>query len=607
MSRMRPHRELFGHLVGLLFVGFFCLIASTADATAEPRPSIAMHGVPALPDDFTAFPYVNPEAPKGGRIVYAVQGTYDSVNPFIVKGVSASGVNTLVFETVMRRSADEPFTFYPLIAQSIETPEDRSFVTFRVNPAARFSDGKPVTAQDIAFSFDLLKTKGRPNTRQSYAKVAKVEVVDDLTIRFDLAGSNDRELPLIIATMPVLPRHAIDPATFEESTLKPMVGSGPYRLTEVDPGKSVTYTRNPDWWGANLPSNRGLFNFDSIRFDYYRDANSMFEAFKTGGYDVRIEADATRWATQYDFPALQDGRVIKEAIRNGLPKGMNAFVFNTRRPIFEQRAVREAISLMFDFEWTNKNLFFGLYARTGSFFEGSELASTGRPADEAERSLLSAFPDAVAPEIMDGTWKPAVSDGSGRDRILARKAVALLRNAGFAVKDGAMRSADGTPLAFEVMVKTKEQERLALNFAEGLKLIGIKAEIRLVDDVQYQKRLQTFDYDMIQAFWPASLSPGNEQNFRWSTTAAGAEGSFNFAGVRNPAVDAMINAVLAATTRDSFVSAVRALDRVLLSGHYVVPLYNAPDVWMARWATIGRPEKPALTGAVTDSFWRAAP
>lgn len=566
-----------------------------------------MHGEPALPADFTSFPYVNPDAPKGGRVVYAVQGTFDSVNPFIVKGVGASGVNTLVFETVMRRSADEPFTFYPLIAQSIETDANRSFVTFRVNPAARFSDGKPVTAHDIAFSFDLLKTKGRPNTRQSYSKVDKVDVLDDLTIRFDLTTSNDRELPLIIATMPVLPRHAVDPATFEESTLKPMIGSGPYRLTEVEPGKSVTYTKNAEWWGADLPSNRGLFNFDTIRFDYYRDANSMFEAFKTGGYDVRIEVDATRWATQYDFPALTDGRVIKESVSNGLPKGMNAFAFNTRRPVFANAAAREAIALMFDFEWVNKNLFFGLYARTHSFFQGSDLASTGRPADEVERALLAPFPDAVAPAILEGQWKPPVSDGSGRDRTLARKAVALLRGAGYTLTDGAMRAPDGTPLAFEILVKNKEQERLALNFSEGLKLIGIQALVRLVDDVQYQKRLQTFDFDMIQTFWPASLSPGNEQNFRWSTSAAGAEGSFNFAGVQNPAVDAMIKAMLAATSREAFVSAVRALDRVLLSGHYVVPLYNTPEVWMVRWATIGRPERPALTGAVTETFWRVAP
>ena len=593
--------------LGLIASVYVAMSVGLCPAMAEPRPSIAMHGEPALPADFQAFPYVNPDAPKTGRVVYAVQGSFDSVNPFIVKGVSASGVNTLVFETVMRRSADEPFTFYPLVAESIETPEDRSFVEFKINPKARFSDGVPIKVEDVAFSWELLKTKGRPNTRQSYAKVVKAEIKDNQTIRFDLAGSNDRELPLILATMPVLPKHAIDPATFENSSLTPMIGSGPYVLKEVKPGESVSYERNPDWWGKDLPSNRGLFNFETIRFDYYRDANSMFEAFKTGAYDVRVESDATRWATQYEFPALTEGKVLKEYIRTGLPKGMSAFVFNTRRPVFANPAVREALALMFDFEWANKNLFFGLYARTSSFFEGSELASSARPADDTEKALLAPFATAVRPEIMDGTWKPAQSDGSGRDRTIARKALGLLKSAGFALKDGALLGADGAALTFEILVKSKEQERLALNYAESLKLVGVAVQVRLVDDVQYQKRLQTFDFDMIQFAWAASLSPGNEQNFRWSSQAAGSEGSFNYAGVKEPAVDAMIKAVLAAKSRTDFVSAVRALDRVLLSGHYVVPLFNTPDVWLARWTTIGRPEKPALTGAVTESFWRAAP
>lgn len=577
-----------------------------AGASAEPRPSIAMHGEPALPPDFAALPYVNPQAPKGGRVVYATQGSFDSVNPFIVNGAPAVGVNTLVFDTLMRRSADEPFAFYPLVASSIETPDDRSFVEFKLNPAARFSDGQPVTAADVAFTWDLLKTRGRPNTRQSYAKVSKVEVKDDHTIRFDLSGAKDRELPLILATMVVLPKHAIDADAFERSSLKPIIGSGPYTIGDVQPGRSITLKRDPDWWAKDLPSNRGLFNFDEVRYDYYRDANAMFEAFKTGLYDVRPETDATRWATQYGFPALREGRVVKEDIANGVPRGMNAFVFNTRKPVFADKRVREALSELFDFEWANRNLYFGLYNRTCSYFEGSELSSCGRPADQRERSLLAAFADAVSPNVLEGTWTPQKSDGSGRDRAVARKVSALLKEAGYEVKDGSMRlAATGMPLAFEILAVNKDQERLALNYADLAKRLGIKVTVRVVDDVQYRRRQQTFDFDMIQFRWIASLSPGNEQNFRWNSKAADAQGSFNYAGVKNPAADAMISAMLAATSREEFVSATRALDRVLLSGFYVIPLFSSPNDWLARWTGIARPARPALTGAPVETFWQA--
>jgi peptide/nickel transport system substrate-binding protein len=583
------------------------VLAVSSACFAAPHPSIAMHGAPALPDDFAALPYVNPQAPKGGRVVFGVQGSFDSVNPFIIKGAPAAAVNSLVFDTLMRRSADEPFSFYPLVASSIETPDDRSWVEFRIDPKARFSDGTRITAQDVAFSWDLMKTHGRPNTRSSYAKVRTVEVKDELTIRFDLAGAKDREMPLILATMVVLPKHAIDPDTFEQSTLKPMIGSGPYVFGEIRAGQSVTFKRNPDWWAKDLPASRGLYNFDEVRYDYYRDGASMFEAFKSGAYDVRPEPDATRWATQYNFPALRDGRVVKEEIGNGLPKGMNAFVFNTRRPVFRDPAVRQALATLLDFEWADKNLFYGLYARTCSFFEGSELSSCGRPADATERALLTAFPNAVLPGVMDGSYRPQVSDGSGRDRTVARQAVATLKAAGWQVEDGVMRNAaTGEPLAFQIMVVNSDQERLAVNYAESLKRLGIKADVRLVDDVQYRKRQQTFDFDMLQFRWPASLSPGNEQNFRWSSEAADAQGSFNYAGVKDPAVDAMIAAMIAARTREDFISAVRALDRVLISGRYVIPLYNAPVDWLARWSDIERPAKPALTGAPVETFWSTA-
>lgn len=563
-----------------------------------------MHGKPALPDDFASFPYVDPDAPKGGRITYAVQGNFDSVNPYIVKGAVVTGVNTLTFETVMRPSADEPFSFYPSLAETVEVPEDRSWVEFKINPKARFSDGHPVTAQDLQFSWELLKTRGRPNVRASYAKVKSAEIKDPLTIRFDLSGSNDREMPLILCTMTVLPKHATNPETFEQSTLTPLIGSGPYRIESVKAGQSITFRKNPDWWAQDLPANRGLFNFEEIRFDYYSDVNSMFEAFKAGLYDVRAEQDAARWAQQYDFPALRDGRVSRQEIENKLPKPMTAFVFNTRRPLFQDVKVREALAMLFDFEWANHNLFFDLYARPCSFFDGSELSSCGRAADEKERALLAAFPGAVRADILEGQWRPPASDGSGKDRTVTRRALALLKEAGFSIQDGMMRrEGTGEPLAFQIMVVNKDHSRLSLNYAESLKRVGVEAKVQLVDDVLYQTRRQTFDYDMILGGWQSSLSPGNEQNFRWSAKAADAPGSFNFAGVKNPAADALIGAILSARSREDFVAAVRAFDRVLLSGHYVVPLYYSPKIWMARWTTTKRPVKPALAlGGQGDSL-----
>jgi peptide/nickel transport system substrate-binding protein len=562
-----------------------------------------MHGSAALPRDFRAFPYVDPDAPKGGQETYAVLGTFDSVNPFIVNGAPSPGTNTLVFETVMQRSADEPFSFYPSIAESIDTPPDRSWVEFKLDPRARFSDGHPLTAEDLAFTLDLLKTKGRPQARSTYSLVTRTEIKDAHTIRFTFKDARNRELPLIIASMPVLPKHATDAETFEKTTLKPMIGSGPYVFGEIRPGRSVSFRRNPDWWGKDLPANRGLFNFDEIKYEYFRDANSMFEAFKTGLYDVRPEGDATRWANDYNFAPVTDGRVIRQEIANGLPKPMNAFVFNARRPVFRDVRVREALAMLFDFEWANRNLFSGAYKRTCSFFEGSELSSCGKPAGEDERMLLSKFPDAVRADALAGEWRPPVSDGSGRDRQIARRAMAILKEAGWSVVDGEMRSHDGQALSFEIMVPDRNMERLALNYADSARRLGIDARVRLVDDAQYQKRKQTFDFDVLQFAWQSSLSPGNEQVSRWSSAAADLPGTFNFPGVKSAAADAMIDAILAARTREDLVAATRSLDRVLISGYYVIPLFHAPRMWIARWASTVRPDKPALAlGAYGDSL-----
>ena len=571
---------------------------------AEPAPGIAMHGQPSEAADFSHFSYANPEAPKGGRATFAVRGSYDSLNPLIVKGVSAEGVREYVYESLLARAYDEPFTLYGLIAEGVETPPDRSYVEFTLNPKAAFSDGTPITVDDVIFSQAVLRDHGRPNHRSYYKKVAKVEKTGERKVRFTFDGSGDREMPLIMGLMPVLPKHLLDAETFEKTTLKPPVGSGPYVVSHVDPGKTITYKRDPNYWGRDLPVNHGLYNFDEICYDYYRDAGSMFEAFKSGLVQLRNEDDPTRWTEGYNFPALRDGRVIKESLPVATPAGMSALVFNTRRPLFADPRVRQALIRLFDFEWVNRTLYHGQYARTQSYFARSDLSSHGRPADATERALLAPFSDAVKPAIMDGSFSFPVSDNTGQNREGRVEALKLLEAAGWRLKNGTLVNEEtGEPFAFEILAATRAQERLLLTYARALKQVGIEARIRQVDSAQYERRKQTYDFDMIQYFWPVSLSPGNEQSFRWSSDAAVTEGSFNYPGVKNPAVDAMIAAVLTAEDRDGFVSAVRALDRVLLSGDYVVPLFHLPRQWVAHWRALKRPEKTPLYGYQLDTWW----
>ena len=599
-------RPTISSLVRALAGAIALLTAGHAPAAdAEPRHAIAMHGEPALGPDFKAFPYVNPEAPKGGVLVQGALGTFDSLNPLIVKGVPAISLRGYVVESLLTRGYDEPFTLYGLLAETVETDAARSFVTFRLNPRARFSDGTAVTAEDVIFSWQLLRDHGRPNFRTYYVKVAKAEALDARTVRFDLAGSDDRELPLILGLMPVLPKHATDEATFEETTLKPLIGSGPYTIAEVDVGHRVTLRRNPDYWGRDLAVNKGQWNFDALRFDYYRDINAQLEAFKRGLFDVRVETDPARWQTDYDFPAVRQHRVIKDALPSGLPKGTYAFVFNTRRAVFADSRVREGISLLFDFEWINKNFYYGQYRRSGSFFADSELSAYRRPADARERALIAPFPDSVRADILEGTWSLPVSDASGRDRAVLRRALALFAAAGYQLDGTELRQrATGRRLEFEILVTNRDQERVALAFAQNLKLAGIAPRIRMVDAVQYDQRRITFDYDMIQYRWEQSLSPGNEQAFYWGSEAADQQGTRNYMGVRSKAIDAMIAAMLKATAREDFVAAVRALDRMLMSGFYVVPLFYGPEQWVARWAYIGRPERTSLSGYVPEAWWR---
>ena len=522
-------RRVLAPLAGLLAITGLALPAGASGG--ELRHGIAMHGEPALPPGFAHLPYADPDAPKGGRIVVGLQGTYDSLNPLIVLGVAPDVVPRYVLQSLMLRSLDEPFTVYGLIATSVEMPEDRSSVVFNLDPRARFSDGHPLTAEDVRFTFDLLKQYGKPFHRSSFGQVKSVEIADPHKIRFDLSGANDRELPLIIATMPIFAAHATDPARFNTTTLAPPIGSGPYTISEVRPGERVVLQRRHDFWGEDLPIVRGLYNFQEVRYEFYRDANTLFEAFKAGLYDYRVESDPGRWVSGYDFPAVRDGRIARDTISLRTPKGMNGFVFNTRRGPFQDVRVREALGYLFDFDWVNRNLFFGLLQRSTSYFAGSDLSSFGKPASEPERELLAPFPDAVREDIFDGKWAPPASDGSGRDREQARAALALLKEAGFVLDRGLLRRRDtDEPLAFEILVNSRAQERLALNYAQSLERIGVRPQIRLVDDVQYWRRLSTFDFDMIQWLWPASASPGNEQRNRWGKAAAARGGSLNYAG-----------------------------------------------------------------------------
>jgi len=590
-------------LCGLTISGLL-VAASPQLALAGESYAIAMHGAPALPAGFANMPYVNPNAPKGGRLVEGILGTFDSLNPFIVRGLAVQQIRGFVIESLMARGNDEAFTLYGLLARSVETDEPRSYVTFRLDPRARFSDGKPVTADDVIFSWTLLRDKGRPNYRQYYSKVANAEALDPQTVRFDFGGIADRELPLILGLMPILPRHAVDVGTFEQTSLAAPIGSGPYRVSSVRPGASITLTRIPDYWGRELPANVGLWNFDEVRLDFYREANGRFEAFKRGLYDFRVENEPLRWHDDYNFPAARAGDVVRDVVKTGLPQPSEFLVFNTRRPIFSDIRVRQALTLLFDFEWINRNYFFGLYGRSGGFFAGSELSAYGRPADDHEHELLKPFAPRIPADILDGSYRLPVTDGSGRDRATLKDALALLSQAGYDLDGTVLRQRSSkTPLAFEILVTTRDQERIALAFSRALKRAGITASVRAVDGVQFDQRRLAFDFDMIQNRWDNSLSPGNEQAFYWGSEAADRQGTRNYVGARDPAIDAMIAVLLAARDRAPFVWAVRALDRVLMAGFYAIPVFSVQEQWIARWNRIERPEAKALAGYLPESWW----
>ena len=600
VGRLPGRRSIFPALAA---IGFFLFLPSSG--SAEPRHALAMHGEPLYPPGFDHFRYANPDAPKGGRLTLGLLGTFDSLNPLIVRGTAVQQVRNYVVESLLARGQDEPFTLYGLLAEKVETDDTRSFVTFYLDPRARFADGKPVGADDVLFSWRLLRDKGRPNHRYYYGKVARAEKVGERVVRFEFADAADRELPLILGLMPILPAHAIDAEHFEDTGLKPLLGSGPYRIAEMKPGESVTFRRNPDYWGRELAVNRGLYNFDELKLDFYRDANTWFEAFKRQLYDVRFETDPGRWTTQYGFPAARTQGLVRESAVSTEPRPMLAFVFNTRRAIFSDPRVRAAIVELFDFEWANAKLYYGAYRRTASFFEASELSARGRPADARERALLLPFPGAVAPDVLEGRYQPPVSDGSGRDRVRLKRALDLLAEADWVLRDGVLVSrTNNEPLRFEIMVSSRDEERLALGFSTMLRRVGVAAAVRFVDGTQFERRRQTYDFDMMPYTWQQSLSPGNEQNFYFGSASAELPGTRNYIGVKSKAIDTMIAAIVAAREREDLVAAVRALDRLLMSGIYVLPLFHLPEIWIARWPWIGRPATPPLTGPMIESWWR---
>lgn len=582
-------------------------LLGVAPVAAEPRHGLAMHGEPALPADFKSLPYANPDAPKGGLFRQAITGSFDTVNPFIVKGQKAVSISTYVFESMMSRNYAEAFTVYGLLAESIDVSPDRNRMTFVLRPEARFSDGAPVTSADVVYSLETLRDHGLPRFKTYYSKIKTLETPDARTIVMT-QDQGDRELPLIMGLMPILPKHYWEKRNFEESTLDPIMGSGPYILTEIKPGERVSLRKNSDYWGKDIAFNRGLWNFDEVRFDYFRDNNTAFEAFKKGLADIRVEPDPTRWSQAYDFPAVKNGQVIRERIEQQTPAAASGFAFNTRKSLFEDPKVRRALVEVFDFEWLNDNLLFDLYHRTQGYYSGSMLSYFGHPADTREMALLGADTARVDPGILDGSYEPPKTDGSGRDRKVLRRAVALLSEAGWEIRNGQLVNAKtGEVFAFTISCVSREQEKVALHYQRTLKQIGIEVRVRIVDSTQFQRMLDTYEFDMLPVMWYNSLSPGNEQDYYYGSAGRTTPGTRNYPGIADPAVDRMIGALLAATTEEDFIAAVRALDRLLVNGFYIVPFYNSGGQWVARWNTIGRPEHPPLSGFEGTGLWYVKP
>jgi microcin C transport system substrate-binding protein len=576
--------------------------AARAEEGVTKSHALSLFGDIKYGPDFTHFDYVNADAPKGGTVRYSSIGTFDNLNPFILKGNAAIGLD-LLFDRLMASSGDEPASEYGLVAESVEMPADRSWVQYNLRKEARFSDGTPITAEDVIWTFDTIKAKGHPHYRLYYADVLKAEKIGERGVKFTFRAAGNRELPQIVGEMPVLSKKYWEGRDFEKTTLDAPVGSGPYKIESSDPGRAITYRRNADYWGKDLPVNRGRYNFDVIRYDYYRDQTVSLEAFKAGQYDIRLENVAKNWATGYDSPAFRDGLFKKDEIPNKIPTGMQAFGFNTRagRP-FQDPRVRQALGYLFDFEWTNKTLFSGAYTRTESYFSNSELASAGLPSGD-ELKLLEKYKGDIPDEVFTAAYQAPKTDGSGNIRDNMRQALRLLKEAGWTVKDEKLVNDTGHPFEFEFLLAQPEFERIVLPFVQNLKRIGIAARVRTVDPAQYENRMKQFDFDMTVVGWGESLSPGNEQRDFWNSAAADETGSQNYVGVRNKAVDDLVGLIIGAPDRASLVTRVHALDRVLLQSYYVIPNWHLSYFRVAAWDKFARPKiSPPYTLAL-DAWW----
>ncbi len=579
--------------------------SSRADevVATEPAHGLAMHGDLKYPADFTHFEYVEPKAPKGGTLTQWAQGTYDSFNPFIVKGSAVAGIGS-IFETLMEPSADEPFSAYGLLAETIETPADRSWVIFRLRKEARWHDGQPITADDVIWTFDTLREKGLPHYRAYYGSVAKTERIDERTVKFIFKPGDNRELPLILGGLTVLPKHYWASRDFTKTTLEAPLGSGPYKVGTFEAGRFIDYERVEDYWGAALPVNVGRFNFGKMRYTYYRDSNVATEAFKAGAYDLRLENASKTWATHYDIPPVHDGRMIKRTSPHKRPQGMQGFVFNTRRPIFQDRSVRRALGYALDFEWSNKNLFYDQYTRTRSYFDNSELAAVGLPS-KLELEVLEPHREKLPAEVFTQEYAPPKTDGSGRTRENLRAAFELLGQAGWKVDsaDRKLKHAEVGPMRFEVLLYDPQFERIVLPFKKNLERLGIEVSVRIVDVAQYIRRLETFDFDLVVGSFGVSESPGNELRGYWGSDFADSNGSRNYIGIKDPVIDDLIEKVIAAPNRESLVHRVRALDRVMQWNYWLIPHWHIAYDRLVYWDKFGMPEVVPDKGVQIISTW----
>ena len=581
--------------------------ASTTAATLDApkaQHAVAMHGNVKYPESFTHFDYVNPGAPKGGKVrLSVISNSYDSFNPFVLKGVTAAGVSHYLYDTLTKQSKDEAFSQYALIAEKIEMPEDRSWVTFHLNPKARFQDGHAILPEDVIFTFNSLIEHGAPFYKAYYADVASVKEVGELKVRFDFKNNENLELPLILGQLPVLPKHYWEKHDFSKSTLNIPVGSGPYKIKSFSTGRSITYERVENYWAKDLPVNKGQYNFNEIIYEYYGDQTIALEAFKAGEYDFRVENTAKDWATAYTGKKFDDGLILKEEVTHELPVGMQGYIYNTRKELFKDPKVREALTYAFDFEWTNKQLFFGQYKRTNSYFENSELASSGLP-DEKELAILNQFKGQIPNNVFSKEYKAPTTDGSGNVRNNLRTAIKLLKEAGWVIKDKQLvNSKTLKPFKFEILLYQKSFERIIHPFTKNLEKLGINVEIRLVDTNQYIGRIRNYDYDMFIMTLSQSNSPGNEQRDYWYSSNTNIPGTRNYIGVSDPVVDQLVDMVIAAPDRESLITRTNALDRVLLWSHYVIPQWHLPKQRVSYWKKLQHPEAFPKSGVDFDTWW----